>query len=75
MNADGSNLRLLINRPGGIRYPVGPPDARKLAYTCWRLRSTEVFSLVCSMNADGTTEDRLTGKSGIRWASWASWRH
>jgi len=74
MRADGSGVTRLAAHPGSRNdyAPSWSPDGTKLAYTCWRLRGAEVYSEVCSMNADGTGETRLT--MPLVWASWPAWR-
>jgi Tol biopolymer transport system component len=73
MNADGSVVTRLATHPGNENdyAPAWSLDGARIAYVCWRRRSGEIFSEVCSMNPDGSGEVRLT--LGLPWASWPGW--
>ncbi len=56
MNADGSNVRRIVDDP---EYDVGPqwsPDGRKIVFMTGRNRNFDVYE----MNADGTGQKNLT---------------
>ncbi|MCA1578683.1 MAG: DPP IV N-terminal domain-containing protein [Acidobacteria bacterium] len=56
MNADGSNVRRIVDDP---EYDVGPqwsPDGRKIVFMTGRNRNFDVYE----MNADGTGQRNLT---------------
>lgn len=71
MGPDGSNVRRVTSHPDYEQYPTWSPDGAKLAYNCGRRRRGEITSEVCSVNADGTGELRLT--RGFSWASHPAW--
>jgi Tol biopolymer transport system component/DNA-binding winged helix-turn-helix (wHTH) protein len=57
MNADGSNVRRIVDDP---EFDVGPqwsPDGRKILFTTGRNGNFDVYD----MNADGTGQRNLTG--------------
>lgn len=62
MNADGSNVTLLINRTGFYAWPTFSPDGRKIAFT-YSLSFDD--SQIYLMNADGSNVTRLTNPPGI----------
>jgi TolB protein len=71
IRADGSDLRQITRNTDQEALPHWSPDGGKLVYTCWRRRNNVVFSELCSSNADGTGEVRLTPR--IPWASHPAW--
>ena len=63
MNADGSNVRRLISRPGSVAGPTFSPDGSKIAFTVISGPGEDDFQIYI-MDADGSNVVQLTNPPG-----------
>ena len=63
MNADGSNVTRLTNRPSGDSLPAWSPDGRRIAFVSSREGNSGIRDIYV-MNADGSNVTRLTNHLG-----------
>jgi TolB protein len=71
MNADGTGRTRLTNGPGEDRWPAWSPDGAKIVFSSNRASVGTGCSYTCDhdlyvMNADGTSQRRLTNTSTVQ---------
>ncbi|MFM8707561.1 MAG: TolB family protein, partial [Planctomycetia bacterium] len=66
MDADGGNVRQLMNEPGYDGGPFFSPDGRFIAYRTDRLQKDQLQIHV--MRADGSGDVAITSGQGVHWA-------
>lgn len=68
MNADGSDMIRLTNRPAPDTYPCWSPDGRRIVFESKRDGDSEIYV----MNADGTEQIKLTNNPRVDgYPSWS----